>query len=578
MPEHVSSYVDGGLVWRYQTSGYATAVAADATGLYIAGNQLTVEKRDLQTGAIIWQRNDGSYSPRNIVTHESKIYLLGSGWRIEKRNITDGAIEWTVCYEVNGARVFPGGVAVDNTGLYVVGTITPYQNASNYDLWDGGTWRIEKRNLLDGSVIWALESNPSPKSDYARSVAVDGTGLYIIGSDSNQGLPEWRIEKRSISDGSLIWVQTSNPTEKDDIPYDVAVDASGLYIVGQIYPDEDVEARIEKRDRLTGSLIWSVDSNPTPYGLHLGAAIDDYKRITLDDNGIYLGGHDSILSHNDWGYPEWRIEKRSKEDGASLWVQTDSGHGDYNSLEDLTVFDSNLYIVGNLGVYSWSFEKRNTGLSRAPLLSDFNTFYLKNPSRILFPSTSEDKPLGCQPADVMDSASLGSLVSMIKTPIPALDTSPEIISEIGQYRTNLFEDIITTGGPLVNPLVRYAEDDNTPNGDRAPIKWSYHDGFHYFHLANGAVVPDNLIYEDGAKNLEFFVIEIYRDIAGRANLVFYGFTQRGTVVAGKYFERYVYPNLTSYSYHWIIVEWTDNNWDGFDDPVDGDSYQIIAYG
>ena len=43
---------------------------------------------------------------------------------------------------------------------------------------------MEKRSLTDGSKIWTRIGDPSSVDDWARGVAVDGTGVYIVGYDS----------------------------------------------------------------------------------------------------------------------------------------------------------------------------------------------------------------------------------------------------------------------------------------------------------------------------------------------------------------------------------------------------------
>jgi hypothetical protein len=568
------AHVDGGVVWRYEASGTAITVAVDSTGVYAAGRDSIIEKRDLQTGSVIWKLESG-VSPVDIATFRDGLYIVGAGWTVEKRNLVDGALVWTAFFKPSDNSTSPAGIIVDDSGLYIGGTFSPNQGLSNPETWDGGIWRIVKINRIDGGLIWEAVSNPSPKSDYVHSVAVDSTGLYVVGFDSSEGLPEWRIEKHNLNDGSTIWEQTSNPTKKDDIAFDVAVDGSGLYVTGQSYPDDDVQARLEKRDPQTGSLIWAVDSNPTPYGLHLGAAIDDYSNIVLGDHCVIVGGRDSINARNDWGYPDWRIEKRAKEDGSLIWVQTETRHGDINLLQDMALHGSDLYLVGQLG--SWCIEKRNTGMPREPLISDFNTFYLKNPTRILFPATSANKPMGCGAADITDSASLGLLMSLTKQPIASTDSAPDIILSDGRYSPEKTEDIITAGEPLVNSLVKYAEDEQTPDADRAPLMCVEADGLYYFSLPDGTIVPDRYEYEDGGKNRENFAIEIFRDSTGRVTLVLYGFTQRGTLLAGEYLKS-IYPDISSYPYRWMIVRWTDNNWDGFNDALDGDAFLVVAHG
>jgi len=79
------------------------------------------------------------------------------------------------------------GVAVDSTGLYIVGSDRVPGN------W---RWRIEKRSLITGALIWVKTSNPSSFSDWAWGVAVDRTGVYVVGYDGVPGNWRWRIEKR----------------------------------------------------------------------------------------------------------------------------------------------------------------------------------------------------------------------------------------------------------------------------------------------------------------------------------------------------------------------------------------------
>jgi len=100
-------------------------------------------------------------------------------------------------------------------------------------------------------VMWTRTSNPSNGDDWAIGVAVDSSGMYAVGSDNspNPGSDnfEWRIEKRSLTDGTIIWNQTSNPSNGDDWAIGIAVDSSGIYVVGYDHAPGDVEWRIEKK-------------------------------------------------------------------------------------------------------------------------------------------------------------------------------------------------------------------------------------------------------------------------------------------------------------------------------------------
>jgi len=163
-----------------------------------------------------------------------------------------------------------------------------------------------------GEIIWSQTNNPSDDFDVARRVAVDGTGIYIVGTDSIPGNDEWRIEKRSLTDGSLIssfgngGVVTSNPSSGYDAAYGVAVDASGIYIVGVDNIPGNDGWRIEKRRLDNGDIIWTVTNNPSAGGDRAGG-------VAVDSTGVYIVGFDESP-----GNYQWRIEKRSLTDGSLI--------------------------------------------------------------------------------------------------------------------------------------------------------------------------------------------------------------------------------------------------------------------
>jgi hypothetical protein len=163
-------------------------------------------------------------------------------------------------------------------------------------------------------IEWTQVSNPSTGGDAAWGVAVDSSGIYVVGYDVSPGDPEWRIEKRSLTDGKLLWSQTNNPSPNEDRAFGVAVDASGIYVVGfDSSPSVgDLEWRIEKRRLEDGSLLWSQVNNPS-------AGEDWAWAVAIDSSGIYVVGFDSSL---DIINIQWRIEKVREEVAAPFYMQT----------------------------------------------------------------------------------------------------------------------------------------------------------------------------------------------------------------------------------------------------------------
>ena len=89
------------------------------------------------------------------------------------------------------------------------------------------------RGAVPGDLVWAQHENIiSNRDDYFRDVAVDGSGIYVVGLVFHAGTDsEWRVEKRSLTTGAIIWFQSENIAGDLDFPYSVAVDASGVYVV-----------------------------------------------------------------------------------------------------------------------------------------------------------------------------------------------------------------------------------------------------------------------------------------------------------------------------------------------------------
>ena len=200
--------------------------------------------------------------------------------------------------------------AIDVSGgaMYLVGSdVTPGNNE----------WRIEKRNLSNGSLVYATTTNPSSGNDFAAAVALNtasGT-MYIAGRDTAPGDAQWRIESRNLSDGSLVYATTSNPSGNIDIPGGIAVDtASGvMYAAGRT----DAGWRVEKRLLSSGAFVTAfgtdgvLTSDPS-------ANVDGANAVVLGAGGgdIYAGGFDAVFGASD---RQWRLERRDTADGSSPW-------------------------------------------------------------------------------------------------------------------------------------------------------------------------------------------------------------------------------------------------------------------
>jgi len=216
-----------------------------------------------------------------------------------------------------------------------------------------------------------------------------------------------------------------------------------------------------------------------------------------------------------------------------------------------------------------------------PTLSNFDLLFQQNSVRVVYPSENSPKPLQCSPALLSDWLASMAVTTKLNSYTEGLDIDAHFMNQTsGRIVGNSGIGLVGFGGPIVNPAVKFAEDEKTPLADRAPIRWHSTGGFYYFQHWNGASIagasmPISVINSDE----DIFVIETYMDWNGRYILLCYGFGWKGTYAAGKYFDQIVYPNLYAYDVPWVICKWEDTNNDGFvNNPGDGDTYTVIASG
>jgi len=199
-------------------------------------------------------------------------------------------------------------------------------------------------------VIWTKGWEDKTGGYQPHSVVSDTDYIYVAGYTYSS--PYYRrIEKRSKSDGVLIWVKTNDP-DVDYRPTSMTSDTDYIYITGS-------SKTMEKRSKSNGALIWKVSTSTT---------IPD--SITSDSDYLYISTRD--ISPGD---AQWHIEKRSKSDGALIWVKTNNPSSGYDRAWSI-IFDMDyLYIAGwdySSGNAQWRIEKHDiVAPSALPAYSNF---------------------------------------------------------------------------------------------------------------------------------------------------------------------------------------------------------------
>jgi len=215
----------------------------------------------------------------------------------------------------------------------------------------------------------------------------------------------------------------------------------------------------------------------------------------------------------------------------------------------------------------------------SPAISAFDLLFASSRVRMIYASDEVSKPLGCSAAMVSDWLSSMAVATRLQNFTEGLDTNSNFVDQTtGTALGSPPDSIVSFGGPIVNPVVKYAESETTLQANRAPIRYYYADSVCYFQHWNGSTIAGaNLPISHVNNDKDMFVIEVYQDESGRFMMLCYGFGWKGTYAAGKFFDSTIYHNLDSYKVGWVIVKWEDTNGDGFVNyPSDGDMYTVVA--
>jgi hypothetical protein len=276
------------------------------------------------------------------------------------------------------------------------------------------------------------------------------------------------------------------------------------------------------------------------------------------------------------------VEAENWQAGNTSNVATFSSEEPKIGLGQTVQVNPSLTVLSNAsGVSSFSFDIAFA--ETFVRLGDFDTLFSNNTSvRMIYPSDNTTKPLNCIAAMVSDWTASAFIYTKLANVTEGLDTQTSFVNQttgkpVGASGTG----IISFGGPIVNPVVKYSESNtSTPLSDRALIKFYNANGVFYFQYSNGSAISEASMPASAVNgNQDVFVIETFSDGGGRYIMLCYGFGWKGTYAAGKYFDTVIYPNLQSQSESWIIVKWKDTNGNGFvNGPYDGDTYTVIARG
>ncbi len=226
----------GNELWTLQTDLFSFPTAADASGLYVAGavsgatvTTPYVRKYDA-SGAEQWTRPfgapiPGAFTGLALALDATGLYVVGgndSSTTMRKYDASGNEL-WSRPFlpSVNPGLRVVGAMTADNTGVYLV-TPGPDYFLRKYD--------------ASGNELWAR-----PVGATARALAADATGIYVVGGGSGlpgqcrSGLNGDAFARKYDPDGTELWTRESFSASYSSSSQarGVAVDDTGVYVVGQ---------------------------------------------------------------------------------------------------------------------------------------------------------------------------------------------------------------------------------------------------------------------------------------------------------------------------------------------------------
>ena len=191
-------------------------------------------------------------------------------------------------------------------------------------------------------------------------------------------------------------------------------------------------------------------------------------------------------------------------------------------------------------------------------------------------------PHGSKPPGVgyqagRDTTPLGFLSGMLTNSQPTVfDTNTGYVASNGRPTTTI-PLIFVIGGGDVNAVTNYYETTSSIL-EQTPLTWSQI-GSNWVWTDRGdtqvaSVSTSSVAIPPG--NSDVFVIEVLKDTSGRRVVILYGTTYLGTWAAAWYLKNVIYPNISTYTHSFYVVQWTDANGDFT--PDGGDTFAILAQG
>jgi hypothetical protein len=319
----------------------------------------------------------GRYKSTSVVTLNNGVTLpisVGADAFIVKYD-TSGAAQWATTIPGTGSADNVASIATYSTDVYVSGS---YNSTSVVTLNNGktlsstvGEWPFIVKYNTSGIAQWAI-SISSPGNGSADGIAIDSTGVYVVGRytstpvvtlDNGITLPSAAVQAAFIvkynTSGLAQWAISIAPSISAGA-FAIAIDSTGVYVAGAYNSASVVtlnngktlptsvggfDAFIVKYDT-SGLAQWATTIS--------GTGADSTNSITIDSTGVYVVGRYTstpVVTLNKGktlpasvGQDVFIVKYNTS--GLAQWATAISGTG-YDNVFGIANDSTGVYVTGN---------------------------------------------------------------------------------------------------------------------------------------------------------------------------------------------------------------------------------------
>ena len=297
--------------WVQQTTLFIGAdadvdVAFDCDGVYTltpvpSPRGYALQKWNQSDGGAGWKADvftgDDAVSSAMVRAGDGLYLVMLESANLEKRDPKTGALAWDKTEPDVHAFC---QIAANDTTLFTTTEVTGAVGGSY-------TYRIDARSIADGSILWSAPSDDrfcnGGTIGHMDALVVTKDGIFTAGSN---------LERRSLVDGALVWTASKS---LDAVAF--AVGDASVYVAGSASSGTTGTFDawdLQQFDLATGKLGWEQKWNSSTTGN------DTATMATFGHGALFVGGMERTMTFTPAAM-RWEVDRLDPSTGKVTWAQ-----------------------------------------------------------------------------------------------------------------------------------------------------------------------------------------------------------------------------------------------------------------